>query len=114
MKGAEGKDGQHTKGYGPVSDAAFSVCSLEGEPYREVPATPKAETLTREDSTPFIELGDGRLSHGSLVSPKGGHAECPDTPVKMSDLLLGIQRRREWIWCPVDEFMNHQDVQDDR
>ena len=108
MKGA----GQHTKGYGPSAMQPFRSARVEGEPFREVPATPKAETLTREDSTPFLSLGGGRLSHGSLVSPKGGHAECPDTPVRMSVMCcLEFNEEDEWIWCPVDEFVNLQDVQ---
>ena len=52
VKGAEGKDGQHTKRYGPLATQPFHSARVESEPYREVPATPKVETLTREDSTP--------------------------------------------------------------
>ena len=51
VKGAEGKDGQRTKGYGPLATQLFRSARVEGEPYREVPATPKAETHTSEDST---------------------------------------------------------------
>ena len=53
VKGAEGKDGQHTKGYGPLATQPFRSARAEGEPHREVPATPKADALAREDSTPI-------------------------------------------------------------
>ena len=34
VKGAEGKDGQHTKGYGPLATQPFRSARVEGEPYR--------------------------------------------------------------------------------
>ena len=58
-------------------------------------------------------MREGAPSQGSLVVHKGGRVECPTAPRSMGDLLAGIQRGRERIWCPSDEVMTLQDVHDD-
>ena len=89
VKGAEGKERQHTKGYGLLATQPFRSARMEGEPHEEVPATPKAQM--------------GQLSQGSLgvggsaitalsVRRAAKQLQCPDTLVRMSDLLLGAHR----------------------
>ena len=85
----------------------FRTAHVEVEPYREATPTPQDKSKGGRHSAK--ERGSGRLSQGGLVVHKGGHEECPSASQSMGDLLAGIQRGREWMWCPADEFVMNTD-----
>ena len=100
-EGCRGQSQAAHEGARSVGDAAFSLPSRGGRALSGSPRHTQSRNSHEGGQHSHRESGGGRLSQGSLVSPKGGHAECPDIRV------------REWIWCPSVEFMNLQDVQDD-
>ena len=93
-EGCRGQRRAAHEGLRSVSDAAFPLCPCRGRASPGSSRDTQSRCSCKGGQHSHTESGVGRLSHGSLVTPKGGHAECPDTPVRMSDVLRGIQRRR--------------------